>query len=317
MPKSRNFMRLSREEFWVLDTTIQWDSQLPLPYLDRRDATRFFNKRKHHGLSTNDLIDRILFMQKQGDLVLFRQTDDMFPEWKLEYPSRSPGVRIIQDFASVWENQMFYSKAAIIKDFLLHEEYEKRNSSVPFHERERYPQEILMYCASVQSAEKWAETAHVDWNKFLGDNGFDLRLNMEDTDLSEDQSLVLRRVGALSEKTLDAWFDWRIRWDAHPDSFETSCFKRYHTERVLPWKATYWKTFPEGYECDYLEYTVHRSDGMNKEESNRHSVFHKQSWEEHHALFDWCNLYSSSQKICNTTSEVDASQEFGVRGHGL
>jgi|GEM_PF-4043652 len=284
-------MRLSREEFWVLDTTIYCECHLPLPFLNRSDVVPLFNKRNHHGLSTNDLIDLILFMQKQGDLVLFRETDDMFPEFKLEYPSRSPGVRIVRDFTSIWENQVFYSKAAIINDFLLHYEYEKRNANVPHCERERYPQEILMFCASVQGAEKWAETAQVDWSKFLG-NGFCLGLPLEDTDLAENQSLILWRTGALSEKTLDAWFDWKTRWDAHPNSSRTSCFKRYHTERISPWKATYWKTFPEGFECDYLEYIVYRRKGMTKKESDYlNSLSPNRSSEEYRALFDWCNKY--------------------------
>jgi len=280
-------MRLSREEFWVLDTTIYCECPLSLPYLNRSDADLLFNKRNHHGLSTNDLIDLILFMQTQGSLVLFRETDDMFPEWNLEYPSRSPGVRIVHDFTSVWENRVFYSKAAIVKDFFLHAEYEKRNANVPHCERERYPREILMYCATVQGAEKWEETAQVDWNKYL----YYRQAYIDDADLAKNQTYCLGRAAALSEQTLKAFFGWKTNWDAHPDSFETSSFRRYHTERISPWKATYWKTFPEGYECDYLEYTVHRRGGMNKKESNRHSVFFKQSWGEHHALFDWCNKY--------------------------
>ena len=279
-------MQLSREEFWALDTTIQWNCFLPLPYLNRLDADVFFNKRRHHGLSTNEVVDLILCMQKRGDLVLFRKTDDMFSEQKYEHPPRSPGDRTVLDFTSVWKNQTIYSKAAIFEDFSIHTEYERRNKNVPHLEPERYPKEILMYCASVQGAEKWETTAQVDWNKYIDCSaGW-----IDDADLADNQAIWHWRAAAPSEQVLDAYFDWKLRWGAHPDSWETSSIRRYHTERIAPWKATYWKTFPEGFECDFTEYTVRR-ERMNKEESIRHRIFEEQSWSEHHALFDWCNQY--------------------------
>jgi len=279
-------MRLSREEFWVLDVTAQMNYRIYLASLNHSNVDLVFNK-SHHGLTTNQLVDLLVFMQRQGDLAIYRNSKGLFPELLAEdVPERAPQVRVVADYAPVWENPVFYSKAAIIEDFFMHTEQQKKYCGCLVPGEVLY-HETLSFCATRQGAEKWEEMAQVDWSKYLDD----WQAYIDDADLAENQSFSLGHAAALSEQTLNAFFNWKMNWDAHPDSFETSCFKRYHTERISPWKATYWKTFPEGFECDYLEYTVHRREGMNTQESNRHSVFHKQSWEEHHALFDWCNSY--------------------------
>jgi hypothetical protein len=277
-------MRFSREEFWVLDVTAQMNYRIYLASLNQPKVGEFFNK-SHHRLTTNQLVNLLVFMQKQGDLAIYRNKEGLFPGFNSEDATeRAPQVRGVVDYTPIWETPVFYPKAAILEDFFMAEEQRKKYCGrlVP---GEILYHETLSFCATRQGAEKWEEMAQVDWSKYLDE----WQMYMEDADLAENQSYSLGHAAALSEQTLNAWFDWKTRWDAHPDSFETSCFRRYHTERISPWKATYWKTFPEGFECDYLEYTVHRKAGMNKEESQRHSIFHKQSWEEHHALCDWCN----------------------------
>ena len=275
-------MRLSREEFWVLDVTAQMNCCIALAWLNRPNVDEVFNK-SHHGLTTNQLADLLVFMQKQGDLAIYRNTEGMFSNPIL--PERAPQVRDVVDFTPVWENPVFYPKAAIIEDFFMAAERQKRYDR--WQQRDMMYRETLSFCATRQGAEKWEETAQVDWNKYLDSRAS----HPDDADLAENQSLSYCHAKALSEQTLDAWFDWKTRWDAHPDSFKASSFRRYHTERISPWKATYWKTFPEGYECDYWELTVYRKEGMNKAEGDRHRIFHTQSWQEHHALFDWCNSY--------------------------
>lgn len=123
-PKSRLFMRLSREEFWVLDTTVPWNSHLPLPYLNRTDADLFFNKRRHHGLSEDDLIDLIVLMQSRGDLTVFQKSEDMFPGkmgW-VNHSFRTPGIRFICDFTPIWSDSHFYPKSSVTADFRIYEE---------------------------------------------------------------------------------------------------------------------------------------------------------------------------------------------------
>ncbi len=282
-------MRLSREEFWVLDTTTTLNSQLRLSILNASNADLIFNKRRHHGLSTNKLIDLILFMQQQGDLAVYRDEKGMFPEFEAEMNRlpRAPEIRTVIDFTPIWENPVFYSRVDIAADFHDNEEYVSRNQGREFSDRKPRPKGILHYCATKQGAAKWEETAQVDWNKYL-DTWDSL---IDDADLAEDQWLSLGRAAAVSKETLDVYFDWLIRWEAHPDSDECFCFKRYATERIRPWRATYWKTFPEGFECDFKELSIHRTEGMNKAESERYSIFFKNSWKEHHALFDWHNHY--------------------------
>ena len=277
-------MSLSREEFWVLDVAAQINCHIGIFFLNASNADEIFNKRQHHGLSTNELADLLVFMQKQGDIVLFSR-----PYIHVEEPpSRSPCVRDCPDCTEIWNNAAFYSKAAIIADFFAEEEYQKRNANRPYKEKEQRSDNMLEYCLTPQGAEKWEQTAQVDWNKFLYCEG---SWNWEDTDLSEQQSLMIWRAAAFRKETLDAYFDWKIRWDNKLYSWETSSFKRFHTERISPWRATYWKTFPEGFECDYLELTLCREEGLAFEE---HKIAEQQSagqWPEHNALFDWCNSF--------------------------
>ena len=282
-------MQLSREEFWILDTTTRSNFVIPLSLLNFPD-TIAFNK-PYHNLTTEQLVDLLEFMQKQGDLVVFRYEKELFPECKAmdAAPQRAPWVRDVVDFTPVWEYPVFYPRATIIKEFAIADEERQEN---PIGTRVI---DALCFCATRQGAEKWEETAQVDWNKYL-DDGFSL---IDDADLAENQSLWIGRAATLSEQTLDAYFDWKTRWGAHPDSRETSYFRRYHTERIAPWKATYWKTFSEGFECDYLQYTVHRTRGMHKAEYERYQVFWEQSWSEHHALFDWCNRWTKDSPFAD------------------
>ena len=274
-------MQLSREEFWILDATAQLNFAVPLSLLNHPRVDISFNK-PHHNLTTDQLIDLLEVMQKRGDLAIYRHSKELFPECEAaNVLERAPQTRIVIDYTPIWESPVLYPKAAIIECFYVASEERKEN---PVGTRVI---EALCFCATRQGAAKWEQTAQVDWSKYLdwwGTGG------NEDADLAENQSLSYGRVAALSEQTLGAYFEWKTRWDAHPDSRETSSFKRYHTERIVPWKATYWKTFPEGFECDFMEYTVRRTR-MNKAESERHSVFWKQSRSEHHALFDWCNKW--------------------------
>ena len=279
-------MQLSREEFWILDATTQRNFTIPLSLLSFPD-TIAFNK-PYHNLTTEQLVDLLEFMQKQGDLAIFRYKKGMFPE--LESQSADAWQdRIIIDFTPIWEAPVFYPKATIIEEFCIADEERKEN---PIGTRVI---DALCFCATHQGAEKWEQAAQVDWNKYLDV----CRGGIDDADLAKNQSLCLGRAAALSEQTLDAYFDWKTRWDAHPDSRETSYFRRYHTERIAPWKATYWKTFSAGFECDFTEYTVRR-ERMYKAESDRHSIFWKQSWVEHHALFDWCNFYVKDFPFADT-----------------
>lgn len=278
-------MRLSREEFWILDTTVPWNSHLPLPYLNRSDADLFFNKRRHHGLSEDDLIDLLVLMQRQGDLTVFQMSENLFPsemDW-VHRSFRTPGIRFVCDFTPVWDNPCFYSKTAIVDDFHVYAETKRANP------RAGYPKEMLHYCMSPQGAEKWEETAQVDWNKYLDTKGY--CSTPKNPDVTGNMSEYRYRAGALTKQHLDAYFDWQIRWDAHPDSHEWKCFRRYATEKISPWRATYWKTFPEGYECDVTELRLHRRRRMNKSESKRYHEFYERYWSEHHALFDWHNRY--------------------------
>ena len=274
----------------MLDATTQMDCYLDLALLNRFNVNEIFNK-SHHGLTTNQLVDLLVFMQKQGDLAIYRNRKGIFPEFDAKnILERAPQVRVVVDFTPIWDNPVFYPKAAIIEDFYMAEEQRKKYQDYVVMPEEVWHQETLCFCATRQGAEKWEKTAQVDWNKYLDS----FAIYPDDADLSEGQWLTYCHAAALSVQTLDAWFDWKIRWDAHPDSHETSCFKRYRTEKISPWKATYWKTFPEGCECDFWEYTIYpisQSEGMNEEEHDRFVIYSKQSTEEYLALFDWCNSY--------------------------
>jgi hypothetical protein len=282
-------MQLSREEFWILDAAAQANFCLPLSLLNNPQSGFHFNKPDHH-LTNEQLVDLLVFMQKQGDLAIYRHTEGMFPEFDVQtnVSLRAPNARVVIDFTPIWESPVFYSKAEIADDFHTAAE-EKKKGTVGTKAID-----ALCFCATRQGAEKWEQTAQVDWSKYLDNLG----RSIADADLAENQSLSLWRVAALSEQTLDAYFEWRTRWCANPDSRETSCFTRYHTERIAPWKATYWKTFPEGFECDFMEYTIHRTR-MNKKESIRHVEFWTQSWSEHHAMFDWCNHFVKDFPFAN------------------
>ena len=295
VPKSRFYMRLSREEFWVLDATAQRNYSIHIGTLTNPESGFHFNK-ADHSMTNDQLADLLVFMQKQGDLVIYRSKKDLFPEFNAERVSwRSPGIRVVIDYTSVWENPVFYPKSEIIEEFFTDTQERKERAAArdariknpelppiqfPFRER-------LCFCATHQGAEKWEETAQVDWSKYLACWG----KTPDDADLAENQSLCCWRVAAPSQQLLDAYFDWKLRWGAHPDAWETSSVRRYHTERIAPWKATYWKTLPEGFECDFTEFTVRR-ERMTKRESDRHSSnVGKQPWDEHHVLFDWCNRW--------------------------
>ncbi|MCL2622988.1 MAG: hypothetical protein FWD31_04900, partial [Planctomycetaceae bacterium] len=182
-------------------------------------------------------------------MTIFQQKDKPPCEggmcWQHSY--RTPGVRTLTDYTLIWQNPVMYHKTKILDDVEMIKTHAINKTS-----RCPYPPEMLCFCMTPLGGEQWEETAQVDWSKYFGYSGFWL----DDADLAENQTYCLGHAAALSEKTLDAYFDWRIRWDAHPDSPEISCFRRYRTERISPWKATYWKTFPEGFECDFLEYAV-------------------------------------------------------------
>ena len=272
-------MRLSREEFWVLDPTVHWNDDLPLHCLFRPNRTFFLNKRRDIGLSQEQLIDLIVFMQTHGIMSVFQQKDKL--HYCCQESFRVPGKRTLSDFTTFWENPVYYRKTAILDNLEIIKEHGRREN----WDRIPCPPEMLCYCMTPLGGERWEETAHVDWNKYLDCWG----ILPNDADLAENQSLSFYRAAARREQTLDAYFDWKTRWDAHPDAFETTSFRRYHTERISPWRATYWRTFPEGYECDYLEYTVHLTEGKNEEEDERFHIFYEQSWQEHDALFDWNN----------------------------
>jgi hypothetical protein len=279
-------MQLSPKEFWVLDATVHWNYQLPLAFLNHPEANEIFNKLHHHNLTTDQLIDLLDFMQKQGDLAIYRGRTELFGELLDEepLPERAPQVRTVIDYTPIWESPVFYPKAAIVEDF----SYCRPEEMIGKPDPKKI--ESLYFCATRQGAEKWEQTAQVDWNKYFDYEG----IWIEDADLAENQDIMYCRAAARSERVLDAYFEWETRWGAHPDSFKTSCFRRYHTERIAPWKATYWKMFPEGFECDFVEYTVWRTDedrDKNKIEPDRHTMFYEQSSNERNALFDWCNAY--------------------------
>ncbi len=285
-------MRLSREEFWVLDILAQLNCRLTLATLGRSDANLIFNKRKRLGLSKNDFVDLFVSMQKKGDVILFKRTDGLLSEFGTAKNEslKTPRTREIIDYSPVWQNPVLYSSKEILGDFedveycckiYQHENAQFRWEVFPFVDHRLY------CCATERGAIKWEQTAQVDWNKYLDCEGSWI----DDADLAGNQSHMSWRVAAVSQETLDAYFDWKLRWGAHPDSVEWSCFKRYATERISPWRATYWKTFSEGFECDYTELSLHRRGGMNKVESERYSAFFENSWKEHHALFGWCNNY--------------------------
>jgi len=281
--QKQNFMQLSlsREEFWILDAVVQLNFEIPLSLLNHPRVDISFNK-QHHNLTTDQLVDLLEVMQKKGDLAIYRCNEGLFPElYATDVSKRVPQFPVMIDYTPIGESLVFYPKAAIIECFCVASEERKKN---PVGTRVT---KALCFCATRQGATKWEQTAQVDWNKYVGY----WQATTNDADLAENQSLTYGRVAALSEQTLDAYFEWKIRWGAHPDSWETSSFRRYHTERIAPWKATYWKTFPEAFACDFTEYTVRRSARMYKAESERHHIFWKQSWSEHHALFDWCNKY--------------------------
>lgn len=282
-------MSLSREEFWVLDAAAQVNCPIQVSFLNSPNADEIFNKSRHHGLSTDELAGLLAMLQHRGDIVVFPYRENLFPEFETrkDYPSKAPGLRIVFDPADIWRNAVSLSKAEILGRLT---EIERLFESGGEHgvRLQKHLDVMLLYCLTPQGAEKWERTAQVDWNKYLDCAG---SWDWEDTDLSEQQSIMLWRAAALRRETLDAYFDWKIRWDNKLYSWETSSFRRYHTERISPWRATYWKTFPEGFECDYLELTLHREEGLTCEE---HAVSVQQSagqWPEHHALFDWCNAY--------------------------
>lgn len=282
-------MSLSREEFWVLDVAAQVNCSVDIFFLDAPNADEIFNQRRHHGLSTNDLADLLVFMQRQGDLVLFPYRVNQFPECDNEddSPFKAPGLRIIPDYTVIWKDATLYPKKAIIERLAEEKRIYGNNDEYSKFLKERLGV-MLLLCLTPQGAEKWEQTAQVDWNKFLECSG---RCDWEDTDLSEQQSLMIWRAAALQKETLDAYFDWKTRWDNTLYSWETSSFRRYQTERISPWRATYWKTFPEGFECDFLELMLYREEGLTCEE---HAIAMQQSagrWPEHHAKFDWCNAY--------------------------
>lgn len=285
-------MSLSREEFWVLDVLTQMNCRLTLATMERSDADLIFNKRKPLGLSRADFVDLFVTMQSKGDVVLFQHEKGSFPRFdRIKDESlRIPGTRKVIDYSPVWQNPVFYSAKEIRNDLSevdgFRKKYQRENVQFRW---EVFPkdEQRLYCCATLQGAMKWEKTAQVDWSKYLEASGG----WVEDADLAENQSLMVYRAASPSKRTLDAWFEWKLRWDAHRDSFECSSFKRFHTERIHPWRATYWKTFSEGFECDYLEYSVHRSEGMEKPENDRYQIFFQESWEENHALFDWCNNY--------------------------
>ena len=282
-------MRLSREEFWVLDPTVHWNDDLPLHCLFSPTRTLFLNKRKDIGLSDEKLMDLLVSMQTQGIMAIFHQKDKpCCEEGKCCQRSyRTPGVRMLTDYTLIWQNPVMYDKTKIRDDVETIKALARNRTT-----RDPYPPEMLCFCMTPFGGERWEETAQVDWSKYFTYSG----LWLEDADLSEDQSLACWRAAALSEQTLDAYFDWRIRWDNHPYSIELSSFKRYHTDKISPWKATYWKTFSEGYECDFTEFSSHpnlerhRDTGLTDEEEH-YQIYRSESSQEHDTLFDWCNSY--------------------------
>jgi len=275
-------MQLSREEFWILDATAYIQGIFPL-YLFNDPEAIAFNK-PYHNLTTDQLVDLLEVMQKKGNLAIFRYSKELFPSFDtVNVLERAPKIRIVVDYTPVWESLVFYPKSVIVEDFIIAAEEQKKDPWGLWTRRKP-----LCCCMTHQGAEKWEQTAQVDWNKYF--DCFSTTANY-DTDLAENQSLCYGRAAALSKQTLDAYFEWKTRWDAHPDMHETASFRRYHTERIAPWKATYWKTFPEGFECDFTEYTVHRHESMDYKEHARRAVFWKRYWDEHHALFGWHNRH--------------------------
>ena len=205
-------MRLSREEFWLLDIMAQNNGRLALSSFDRSDADLLFNKRRHHGLVTDDLAHLVHFIQEQGDLTIFQRKEGMFPEFEAErnLPKRAPEVRVVIDYSSVWQNPVFFTKKEILADFQEAAELRRKEGGRLCREPMVFIETRLYCCATVQGAEKWEETAQVDWNKFHDASG----TWITDADLAPYQSLMLWRTGAVLRQTLDAWFDWKIRWDA-------------------------------------------------------------------------------------------------------
>ena len=284
-------MSLSREEFWVLDVAAQINCPVIIPYLNTPEADEIYNKSRHHGLSASELADLFVVMQRQGDIIVFPYRTDLFPESKVLKPEpiKPFGSRTVRDFTGIWNRATFFSKTEILKYLAAGEQLSQRHDEYPVSAQEWFDA-MLLLCLTPQGAEKWEQTAQVDWNKFLDCRGE--WQEWKDNDLSEQQSLMIWRAAALHKETLAAYFDWKIRWDNHPDSEYLHSFKRYHTERISPWRATYWKTFPEGFECDYLELsTPQRMHGRRVTLSKNHHEFHESSWAEHHTLFDWCNSY--------------------------
>ena len=281
-------MILSREEFWVMDILAQLNCRVAVSTFDRPDASLVFNKRAELGLSRTELVDLFFAMQKQRDIVIFPENRFTFKfDWNDSH--RVPVTRTVVDYTPVWKSQTFFSKSEILSDLedvdLYRKKYKKRNAYFCW---EPFPKvdHRLFCCATVQGTEKWEKMAQVDWSQFLDYEG---SLPEGDADVAENQSLMYYRAAACSEKTLDAFFEWKLRWDAHPDSMEQTCFRRCHTERISPWRATYWKTFSEGFECDYSELTVHRDALTTLDEDTRYHVYFERSWKEYNDQFDWCN----------------------------
>lgn len=281
-------MQLSREEFWILDPTVDWNADLPLHCLFfYPNRIYFLNKRSDIGLSEETLVELLVFMQKQGIMAVFQQKDRPHPLRPRCFRKffRSPLTRTLNDYTWIWENPVFYPRSAIRDDFSMIKEHGQKNGRVP------HPPETLCYCMTPQGGERWEETVKVDWSKYLD------RLGdwVKDADVAKNQSLMFHRAASVSEEVLDAYFTWKTRWDAHFNSLEARSFHRYHTERISPWRATYWKTFPVGFECDYTEFSTHfdlqrhRESGLTDEEEKRYQLFYQESSREYDLLFDWRN----------------------------
>lgn len=300
-------MPLSHAEFWALNTTAQTTWCFPFVFLLRSDASLFFNTRQSHGLSTSDMIDLLVAMQQRGDLAVYREDKGPQPLIESEGPpsSRCAGLRRIPDYTPVWKNPVIYSRAEIVRDFLIYQEHVLNHPDMvnglpvwtPF------PSEMLYYCMTPQGAEKWEQTARVDWNKYC--DTCDSRVSSdEDRDIGKHQSYSIGRIGANSLQILDDYFEMEYRLGNRHSPYVS--FRRFRTERISPWRATYWKTFPEGFECDFIEFCSTQSEAKTgipgiwltreeREERRRDRVLSQAArdaeWSERLARFDWCNKY--------------------------
>lgn len=242
-----------------------------------------------HELSNMALIDLLLELQDRRLIVAHDTRPHMkAPSYLEERHYPAPGSLLLDDDEIDLDTWPIFTLTAenIGSELVLGRqigEYEKKHKDFPdwyFKRKNRLSYQLTEYGGAA-----WEEASQADWSKFHAC----VSVSWETADLAPNQHLSYGRSGAATRETLEAYFDWRLRWDNNTDAEDRlKCFTRWHVERVSSWKPKYWKTLPEGFQCDFSEYEVTYTDRKTDRSGfPERGPLRQRCWEEYRALFQW------------------------------